>query len=272
MSDSMALCVICGTQYPTEEAEPARCLICEDDRQYVNPAGQQWTTLARLRGSHANRLTDIAPGVTTIATSPAAGIGQRAYLLQTPAGNILWDCVAYLDEATIAAIQQHGGLAAIAISHPHFYTTMVDWSHAFGSVPIYLHADNQPWVARPDPVIRFFEGDAVAPLDGLPDLRVIRLGGHFPGSAVLHWPQAAEGAGALFTGDTIKVAADARWVTFQYSFPNLIPLGERAIRRIVAGVEPLAFSRIYDGWSETRGDAKAAVMASAERYIAHIRE
>ena len=25
-----------------------------------------------------------------------------------------------------------GGIAAIAISHPHYYTSMVEWSRAFG--------------------------------------------------------------------------------------------------------------------------------------------
>ncbi len=272
MSDTMYLCVTCGTQYPVEDAPPAGCLICEDDRQYINPAGQQWTTLARLRGAHTNTLTDLAPGLTTIATEPKVGIGQRAYLVQTPAGNVLWDCLAYLDQPTIEAIQARGGLAAIAISHPHFYTTMVDWSHAFGGVPIYLHTSNQTWVMRSDPVIRFLEGESATPLPDQPNLRVFRLGGHFPGSAVLHWPQAEECAGALFTGDTIKITADPRWVTFMYSYPNDIPLGPSAIRRIVAGIEPLSFSRLYDGWTEARGDAKAAVLRSAERYIAHIRD
>jgi glyoxylase-like metal-dependent hydrolase (beta-lactamase superfamily II) len=125
---------------------------------------------------------------------------------------------------------------------------------------------------RPDSAIHFFEAESATPLPEVPDLRVIRLGGHFPGSAALHWPQAGEGAGALFTGDTIKVTADPRWVTFMYSYPNHIPLGERAIRRIVTGVEPLAFSRLYDGWTAVEGDAKAAVLRSAERYITHIRD
>jgi hypothetical protein len=57
-----------------------------------------------------------------------------------------------------------------------------------------------------------------------------------------------------------------------YSYPNDIPLGPRAIRRIVAGVEPLAFTRLYDGWKAVSGDAHAAVLRSAERYLAHIRE
>ncbi len=265
----MYLCVTCGTQYPVEDAAPARCPICDDERQYVNPHGQQWTTLAQLRGAHANSFVELAPGITAISTLPKVGIGQRAHLLQTPAGNVLWDCVAYLDDATIAEIQKRGGLVAIAISHPHFFTTMVDWSRAFGGVPIYLHADHRAWVVRPDPVIHYFEGESVEPLWGM---RVIHLGGHFPGSAVLHWPAAAAGAGALFTGDTIKVVADPRWVTFMYSYPNDIPLGPSAIRRIVAGVEPLAFTRLYDGWEMAQGDAHAAVLRSAERYLAHIAE
>ncbi len=269
MSDAMFLCVTCGTQYPAEDAPPEHCVICEDDRQYVNPAGQQWTTLAQLHSTRANSFTELAPGITAIATTPRVGIGQRAYLLQTPAGNLLWDCIAYLDDATIAEVKRRGGLAAIAISHPHFYTTMIDWSHAFGGVPIYLHADDRDWAQRPDPVIHAFEGDSVEPLPGL---RVIRLGGHFPGSAVLHWAAAAEGAGALFTGDTISVAADPRWLHFMYSYPNYIPLGPRAIRRIVDGIEPLAFTRLYDGWGEAKGDARLAVLRSANRYLAHLAE
>lgn len=269
MSDAMYLCVTCGTQYPVEDAPPAHCPICEDERQYVNRKGQQWTTLAQLHGAHTNTLTELIPGVTSIATSPRVGIGQRALLLRTPAGNLLWDCMAYLDGATVEAIQRLGGLAAIAISHPHFYTTMVDWSHAFGGVPIHIHADNRPFVMRQDSVIQYFDGESVGPLPGL---RVLRLGGHFAGSAVLHWPGASEGAGALFTGDTIKAVADPRWVTFMYSYPNDIPLGPRAIRRIVAAVEPLTFARLYDGWDEVEGDARAAVLRSAERYLAHITE
>ena len=43
-----------------------------------------------------------------------------------------------LDPATIALINGLGSLKAIAISHPHFYTTMVEWSRAFGGIPIPL--------------------------------------------------------------------------------------------------------------------------------------
>jgi glyoxylase-like metal-dependent hydrolase (beta-lactamase superfamily II) len=262
------ICATCGTQYPPAETPPASCPICEDDRQYVLPTGQRWTTLGKLRGHYHNRFAEIEPGLTSIVTEPAFGIGQRAWLVQTPRGNVLWETVSYVDETTVAEIGRRGGCAAIAISHPHFYTTMGEWSRRFGDVPIYLHADNRPWVMRPTEAIRFWDGETV---EVLPGLTVVRCGGHFPGSSVLHWPEGAGGRGALLTGDTIYIVRDRRWVTFMYSYPNSIPLDAGAVRRIVAAVEPYEFAHLYSSFQdEPLVDAKAAVRRSAERYIAHL--
>ena len=263
-----SLCVTCGTRYPPSEREPEHCPICEDERQYVNPSGQQWTTLEAERGRHRNVFTAVAPGVTAIATEPKLGIGERAYLIETGQGNILWDLVAYVDDETLTQVRAHGGVAAMAISHPHFYTTMSVWSRALGDVPIYLHRDNAPWVMDPSPAIRYVESDV---LEILPGATLLRCGGHFTGSSALHWRGGANGQGTLFTGDTIKVVADRRWVTFMYSYPNTIPLDERMVRAIAATVEPYAFTEIYDGWESVAGNAKEAVRRSAERYIAHLR-
>ncbi|EFJ14070.1 hypothetical protein SELMODRAFT_424002 [Selaginella moellendorffii] len=52
-------------------------------------------------------------------------------------GNILWDCISFLDDATVAIIKSLGGLRAIAISHPYYYSTNSRWSEAFGGVPVY---------------------------------------------------------------------------------------------------------------------------------------
>ena len=262
------ICITCGTQYPASPVAPTHCPICEDDRQYVNQNGQQWTTLAELRRERTNELTLIDPNLTAIRTAPHFAIAQQAHLIQTPAGNVLWDCISFLDDATVAEVRQRGGIAAIAISHPHFYSSMIEWSRAFDA-PIYLHAENRPWVMRPDAAVQFWHDDAQ---ELLPGLTVLRSGGHFPGSSVLHWADGAGGKGALFTADTIMVVADRRYVTFMYSYPNSIPLNARAVRGIVAAVEPFAFDRIYGSWpgSIVADDAKAAVRRSAERYIAHI--
>ena len=124
---------------------------------------------------------------------------------------------------------------------------------------------------HPDPAIVFWEGETADPLPGS-SLTLVRCGGHFPGSCVLHWPDGAEGRGALLTGDTIQVVPDRRWVSFMYSYPNLIPLDAAAVRRIVDAVEPYAFDRLYGGWPESivASDAKGAVRRSAERYISRI--
>jgi glyoxylase-like metal-dependent hydrolase (beta-lactamase superfamily II) len=143
---------------------------------------------------------------------------------------------------------------------------MVEWSRALGDVPIHLHESHRPWVMRPDPAVRYFAGES---LDLAPGVRVLRCGGHFPGSSVLHWADAPDG-GALFTGDTIKVVADRRFVTFMYSYPNSIPLDADTVSHIAETVRPLAFRTLYDGWDVVAGDAHQAVGRSAERYVAHV--
>lgn len=265
------ICVTCGAQFAAMPEPPARCPICEDERQYVGHEGQRWTTLAALQEDHRNQIEAIEPGLTGFATEPKAAIGQQAHLIETPAGNLLWNCISYVDDETVAAVEARGGLAAIAISHPHFYTGIVEWSRALGGAPIWLHAADREWVMRPDASIRFWEGETADPVPGS-GLTLVRCGGHFPGSCVLHWPAGADGAGALLTGDTIQVAANRRWVSFMYSYPNMIPLGARDIRRIVAAVEPYRFERLYGGWSGSvvDADAKGAVGRSAERYLAKI--
>jgi hypothetical protein len=262
------ICITCGTQYPASPAAPAHCPICEDDRQYVNQNGQQWTTLAELRRDRTNEFTSVDQDLTAIRTAPLFAIAQQAHLIQTPAGNLLWDCISFIDDATVEEVRRRGGIRAITISHPHFYSSMIEWSRAFDA-PIYLHTDNRPWVMRPDDAVHFWEGET---REVLPGLTAIRAGGHFPGSSVLHWAAGAGGKGALFTGDTIMVVADRRYVSFMYSFPNYIPLNARAVRGVVAAVEPYAFDRIYGSWpgSIVAEDGKAAVRRSAERYIAHI--
>ena len=129
------ICSACGTQYPPSDTPPVQCPVCEDERQYIPPEGQSWTTLERLRISHHNGFRQYEPGLIGIGTQPKFAIGQRALLLCTPEGNILWDCISLIDDATITLINGLGGLHAIAISHPHFYTTLVDWSRAFGGCP-----------------------------------------------------------------------------------------------------------------------------------------
>lgn len=260
------ICMTCGIQYAASETPPAHCLICEDDRQYVGASGQKWTTLEDLQRHHHNEARTVEPNLTGIASVPSFAIGQRPLLIQTPNGNVLWDCMTVIDEGTVTALNALGGVDAIAISHPHFYDSMVEWSQAFNDAPIYLHRDNEQWVMQPDQRIVYWEGETHVLL---PDITLIRCGGHFPGSTVLHWANGADGKGALMTGDTIYVVADTRWVTFMYSYPNDIPLNRAAVERIVAAVEPYAFDRLYSGWWEkvVPTDAKNAVKRSAERYI-----
>jgi hypothetical protein len=268
--ESAYLCVTCGTQYPPSAAPPERCPICEDERQYVGLNGQKWTTREAMQGKYRNVIKEEEPGLFSINPDPAGvGIGQRAFLVRTPAGNVLWDCVAHLDEATVARLSELGGVARIAVSHPHYYTTMIDWSRALGGPPILIHELDRPWVMRPDPCVTFWSGDSKDLPGGT---KLICTGGHFEGFQVLHWPKGAEGRGVLLAGDQPQVAMDPRWVSFMYSYPNMIPLNATAIRRIKATLGAYPFDRLYGafparGKGVVASDANGVVSRSADRYL-----
>jgi glyoxylase-like metal-dependent hydrolase (beta-lactamase superfamily II) len=264
------ICRRCGVQYAPSDRPPECCPICEDERECVGWDGQQWTTLAELRAEgRQNHFYEEEPGLVAIDTRPAVAIGQRALLVQTTGGNVLWDCVSLVDAASIERVRELGGLAAIAISHPHFYASNAAWSLAFGGCPVYIHAADAEWVQYRHPAVTLWEGET---LEIVPGITLIHTGGHFEGSQVLHWAAGCAGRGALLSGDTITVVMDRRYVSFMYSYPNLIPLGERAIRRIVERVRPFPFERVYGGWNGrvVAVDGADAVDRSAERYLRFI--
>jgi glyoxylase-like metal-dependent hydrolase (beta-lactamase superfamily II) len=258
------ICFACGTQFPPSKEPPDRCPICEDYRQPVRREGQAWTTLEELRSDHHNELRDLEPGLVGIGISPRFAIGQRALLIQTPGGNVLWDCIPVLDASTASRIHELGGIQHIAISHPHYYSSMVDWAHEFGAT-IHLAAADRDWVMRPDPSISFWSGS----VEPVPGVRVIQTGGHFEGASVLHWQ------GALMTGDIIYVlpGRDAR-VSFMRSYPMLLPLSEALLAGLLAAIGDLGYDRIYGAWWESVIDsnAKQVVSESTELYRTWLRQ
>ena len=259
------ICVACGTQFPEADSPPPSCPICTDPRQYIPEGGQQWTTRAELAEDHENQIRDEGDLV-GIGTEPSFAIGQRALLVPFGDSNLLWDCISVLDEATVDDVERRGGLAGIAISHPHYYSSMVDWAHRF-DCPIHLHAADAEWVMRPDPAIRHWDGERKELGQGL---TLIRGGGHFPGGTILH---RADGAGDLLTGDIIQVIPDRTHVAFMWSYPNMVPLPESAVQDIGAAVESLDFEAIYGAWwgRLIPSGAKEVVRRSVERYGAALR-
>ncbi|HWD01218.1 MAG TPA: MBL fold metallo-hydrolase [Amycolatopsis sp.] len=264
---TLPMCRTCGMQYSEPRAD---CPICEDERQYVPLTGQAWTDLAALRasGEYEGRVEEQGPGLIGIGCTPKFAIGQRALLVRAESGNFLWDCAAYLDDELVRQVTELGGITGIAISHPHYYTTMVEWAQAFDA-PIHLHESDRQWIGRPDPWIRLWSGTT---FDVAPDLRLINLGVHFAGGTVLHWPSGEQGRGALLSGDIVQVIPDRTHVAFMYSYPNLIPERPSVVRRAAELLEPYAFEAIYGAWWDAivHSEGHEVVQRSAKRYLAHV--
>jgi hypothetical protein len=262
------VCRTCAVEQPDTSEPAAVCAICSDERQYVRPTGQQWTTLAELGAAgHRGTVAEVEPGLYGITIEPSVGIGQRALLVQTPAGNLLWDPNGYLDEDLVATVRQLGGVAAVAASHPHMFGVQVEWSHRFGNVPVYVQAADREWLQRNDQVVATWDEKT----EVLPGVVLHRIGGHFPGSAVVHCV-GADGRGVLLSGDTVAGTPDEHWVSFMRSFPNKIPLSAAVVAKVADRVLDLDFDRLYDNFGgQVLSDASGWVRRSADRYIAWVR-
>lgn len=260
------ICETCGVQFGQSCTEPGQCPICNEERQYVNPNGQSWTTLEKMKSEgYTNMIRSEENGLYSIKTSPEFGIGQTAYLIQSGGFGLLWDCITFIDRNTVDRVKELGGIQAIALSHPHYYSAQAEWAEAF-DVPIYIHEDDKEWVMRQSDRIIYWSGESLELHKGI---TIHRLGGHFKGGAVLEWQEGNDQKGILLSGDIIQVAADRRWVSFMYSYPNLIPLPAEKVREMAGIVQTMKFDRLYNAFHRiVKADAKTAVQRSAERYIA----
>jgi glyoxylase-like metal-dependent hydrolase (beta-lactamase superfamily II) len=262
------ICRTCAVEYPDTDQPAERCPICSDERQYVRPSGQRWTTLAELsEEGRSGSVAEVEPGLYGITIEPSVGIGQRALLVQTPAGNLLWDPNGYLDDDVVVAVEALGGVAAVAASHPHMFGAQVEWSRRFGGAPVYVQELDREWVQRDDPAITTWRDSA----EVLPGVELRRIGGHFPGSAVARFT-GADGEGVLLAGDSVACTPDEHWISFMRSFPNKIPLSAAVVRTVTDRVLALDFDRLYDNFGgRVAADAQEWVGRSADRYIAWVR-
>lgn len=259
------ICETCGTQYAESGAPPQLCTVCVDDRQHIGLDGQTWTTHAELAGRYQNRI-EADGDLIGVGIEGKFAIPQRALLVHSTIGTIMWDCVSLASDAAVAQLADRGGVAAIAISHPHFYSSMVQWSDALGGVPILLHEADRAWVQRSSPRIEWWSGDRLRLAD---DVQLIHLPGHFPGSSALWWTAAPQGRRALLAADSLHVADDRAHVTVMHSVPNYIPVGPHVIRDLQCRLADVDFDDLYGfTWGRNLiGDAAAAVARSLTRYL-----
>ncbi|AEV99651.1 hypothetical protein A4D02_27880 [Niastella koreensis] len=233
------ICSTCGTYYPVNSL-PGLCIICCDERQYIPDTGQSWTKPADLHRKHSIKLNKLHERLYEIEINPVFAIGQRALLVLSAQGNVLWDCIPMLDELTIEFIQSKGGLNAIAFSHPHYYSNMNDWADRF-DCPIYIHKNDAEHIVAGGQHVQLWEGDALPLWDGI---QMLLIGGHFEGSCILHVPFLSA-QGAILCGDTLFLSPSKKHFSVFRSYPNRIPLTQSEIRRVIQRLETISFDSFY---------------------------
>jgi glyoxylase-like metal-dependent hydrolase (beta-lactamase superfamily II) len=255
------ICATCGVE--SSRAVDV-CPICDDERQWVPAAGQVWTSLKELqRDDHQVELRELEPDLFGLTVTPGVGIAQQSKVVRTPDGLLLWDPIGYVDEEAARAVLALGPVVAVAASHPHMYGVQVEWSRALGAVPVLVSQADAHWVQRPDDAIETWQGER----EVLPGVVLSQPGGHFPGSAVVHWAAGADGRGVLLSGDTIFANADRTSVSFMRSFPNHLPLSGAVALRIAEHVARRPFERLYNNFQGVvPADARDVVLRSAQRH------
>jgi hypothetical protein len=263
---SFWICATCAVEH-SEQVEV--CAICADERQWVPADGQHWTTLDELAANGTEVvIEEVEPDLYGVTSKPPAGIGQQSMLVRTPGGNLLWDPIGFVDDDAVRRVRELGGVVGIIASHPHMYGVQVEWSHRLGGVPVYVSEADAEWVARQDPVIETWSGK----LTPLPGITVIQPGGHFPGSAIIHWAEGADGKGVILSGDTVFANPDRTSVSFMRSYPNRIPLSGAVVDRVARSLDVFEYDRLYNNFgSVIPVDAKAVVRRSADRHAAWVR-
>ncbi|MEQ8245154.1 MBL fold metallo-hydrolase [Fulvivirga sp.] len=257
------ICSTCGTYYPFTSF-PDSCTICSDERQYIPDGGQLWTMPEDLHQKHSIKLNKITEHLYEFEINPTFAIGQRALLVLSERGNVLWDCIPMLDELTIEFIKSKGGLSAIGFSHPHFYSNMNDWAETF-NCPIYIHENDAEHVMVKGKHVQFWKGDEVTLWEGM---RLILIGGHFAGSSVLHVPFLSN-QGSLICGDTLFLSPSKKHFSVVWSSPNRMPLPLSEMSRIKERFDSIPFDAFY-GYIKTQNltkDVKKVFEESMNRYF-----
>ena len=256
-------CSTCGTQFVDNKHTSGNCPVCSNDRQYLPAKGQAWTKIEDLQNNFSNLITRINDNLYEIKTIPKFAIGQRAFLILTPNGNILWDCISLLNETTIEFIKSKGGLKAIAISHPHYYSSINDWAEAF-KCPVYVHQNDEEFIYTNGSRISLWKGAEKELWDAI---KIKNIGGHFPGSSILIVPFLSSG-GTIFCGDTFYISPSKSHVSVMYSYPNFIPVSLSEINRINESMLNIQFDTLIGAFDNQKisPNAKEILHASFSKY------
>jgi uncharacterized Zn-finger protein len=257
------VCSTCGTSYPLQSI-PETCLICMDERQWVPAGGQSWTKPAELLLKHSVKLNRLQERLYEMEINPMFAIGQRALLVLSEQGNVLWDCIPLLDEMAIEFIKVKGGLKAIAFSHPHFYSNMNEWAEVF-NCPVYIHKNDEEHIMVKGGHIQLWQGEEKELWDGM---KLICIGGHFAGSSILHVPFLSA-AGTIICGDTLFLSPSKKHFSVVYSSPNRIPLPIATIQQIKKRFDDISFDSFY-GYVKSQNlhnNVKVILENSMAKYV-----
>jgi hypothetical protein len=257
------VCANCGW-WQRHFDQPSSCPMCLDARHVVPQTGWIFRSAEAAQAEFPCRWEELEPGAWRFWNEPVEGIGPSSYLLQTPAGNVLFEGCTVFSEAALAAIRDLGGVAVASASHPHAYGALWQIQDRFDP-ELALAAGDFAWSAALQVTWPFDDY-----LEPLPGVELYRTGGHFEGHTVL-FDRARR---LLLCGDALKFelsAGDRRQATTisaHKAFVRGVPLTPHELRRYRDVFAPLDFRQTWTPFEQVRNSGRAQALALIDDMLA----
>ena len=257
------VCTNCGF-WQRHFAEPPSCPMCLDARHVVPQQGWRFLDLAAAQRAFPCHWEELEPGAWRFWNDPVEGIGPSSYLLQTPAGNVVFEGATVFSDAALGKVADLGGVAVLSASHPHAYGALWQVQDRFDP-ELALAAGDFSWSAALQVSWPF--DDALEPLPGI---ELHRTAGHFDGHTVLYDRERR----LLLCGDALKFelsAHDRRQATTisaHKAFVRATPLTHGELRRYRAVFAPLDFRQTWTPFEQARNSGRAEALALIDAQLA----
>jgi glyoxylase-like metal-dependent hydrolase (beta-lactamase superfamily II) len=129
-------------------------------------------------------------------TTPGFGLNGTGWLLLHPDGNVAFEAAPYYTPSMLAEIERLGGIRYLAASHCHGYGALWQLQDVFQPELLAIQKDDLRMTKAMRVTTPYDEA-----LELRPGQRLLHVGGHYEGQAVLHDARRR----ILFCGDAFKV-------------------------------------------------------------------
>ncbi|NOG72238.1 MBL fold metallo-hydrolase [Roseicella sp. DB1501] len=247
-------CANCG--FWQKHFEPRSCPVCDDTRNDLPQDGWHFLREDEVAAGLTGSWRRLDRDMVAFTTAPPFGLNGTGWLMLHPDGNTAFEAAPYYTPEMLAEIRRLGGIRFLAASHCHGYGALWQLQDAFQPEVLAIQKDD----------LRMTKAFRVTwPYDDAlelrPGQRLMHVGGHYEGQAVLH----DVGRNTLFCGDAFKVdqaaSGEALALSTHKAFHKDIPLTPGEVRKYRNVIGALEFDTVCTPFEHAPGITRDIALA-----------